>query len=106
MSAPVLLDLAPRLGCVCSGAIAGVPVSQARAAVVALEPPRSPTPVVEQDIHVPVELDMIDEEQRGAVGLADEVPRAARAARMMGDKIEQQKADGRQQEAPTTAARS
>ncbi len=73
MAAPVLLDLAPRLGCVCSGAIAGVPVSQARAAVIALEPPRSPTPVVEQDVPVSVELDVSDEDPRTAMMLADEL---------------------------------
>jgi hypothetical protein len=72
MSAPVLLDLAPRLGCVCSGAIAGAPVSQARAAVIALEPPRSPTPVVEQDIRVDVELDPPTEDPRPTMGLADQ----------------------------------
>lgn len=75
MSAPVLLDLAPRLGCVCSGAIAGAPVSQARAAVVALEPPRSPSPIVEQDIAISVELDAPVEEPGTAIGLADEPPR-------------------------------
>ncbi len=76
MSAPVLLDIAPRLGCVCSGAIAGVPVSQARAAVIALEPPRSPTPIVEQDIAVDVELEPPAEEPRPGMELADEPPRA------------------------------
>jgi hypothetical protein len=70
MSAPVLLDLAPRLGCVCSGAIAGVAVSQARAAVMALEPQRSPTPVVESDIRVELELDPIRDDPR-ALRLAD-----------------------------------
>lgn len=57
MSAPVLLDLGPRLGCACSGAVGGVPAPQARSAVIALEPPRSPTPVVEPDIRVDVDLD-------------------------------------------------
>jgi len=57
MAAPVLLDLAPRLGCVCAGAIAGAPVSHARGAVMALEPPRSPTSIVEPDVAVDVELD-------------------------------------------------
>jgi hypothetical protein len=72
MSAPVLLDLAPRLGCVCSGAIAGVPVSQARTAVIALEPPRSPTPIVEEDIAIDVELESPVEEPRPPMGRADE----------------------------------
>ncbi len=76
MAAPVLLDLAPRLGCVCSGAIAGVPVSQARASVIALEPPRSPTPIVEQDIPVSVELDVSEDEPRNSMVLADESVRS------------------------------
>ena len=38
----VLVDLAPRLGCACSGAGAGVPAAAGRAAVTALEPPRAP----------------------------------------------------------------
>jgi hypothetical protein len=52
----VLMDVAPRLGCVCSGAIPGTPPREARAAVVALEPPRSTTPVVEEQI--PLDLDL------------------------------------------------
>jgi hypothetical protein len=79
MSAPVLLDLAPRLGCVCSGAIAGVPVSHARAAVMALEPPRSPTPIVEPDIAVDVELDPAENDTH-AVQLAD-VPLSTESVR-------------------------
>ena len=43
----VLLDLAPSLGCVCSGAIASVPPRGARLAVTALEPPRALAPVIE-----------------------------------------------------------
>ena len=84
MSAPVLLDLAPRLGCVCSGAIAGVPVSQARAAVIALEPPRSPTPIVEQDVPVSVDLDLAEEEPRNPMVLADEAPPAHRGGEWSG----------------------
>lgn len=42
-----LLDLAPALGCVCSGAIGSSPVRAARAAVTAVEPPRAPKPVVD-----------------------------------------------------------
>lgn len=70
MSAPVLLDLGPRLGCACSGAIGGVPVAQARAAVLALEPPRSPTAVVESDVHIDMDLDLAPDE-RVNVPLAD-----------------------------------
>ena len=43
----VLLDLAPGLGCVCSGAVRSSPSRTARAAVTALEPPRAPKPVIE-----------------------------------------------------------
>jgi hypothetical protein len=43
----VLLDPAPGLGCVCSGAIASVSPRNARAAVTALEPPRALGPVVD-----------------------------------------------------------
>ena len=43
----VLLDPAPGLGCVCSGAIASMSPRNARAAVTALEPPRALAPVVD-----------------------------------------------------------
>jgi len=52
----VLMDVAPRLGCVCSGAVAGVSPREARTGVVALEPPRSTTPVVEE--HTSLNLDL------------------------------------------------
>jgi hypothetical protein len=91
MSAPVLLDPGPRLGCVCSGAIAGVPVAQARASVVALEPPRSPTPVVEHEVPVSVELDIADDEPRNPMVLADEARLAPNGARReeKGDRTEE-----------------
>ena len=47
---PVLIDVAPRLGCVCSGAAADIDPTQARARVTALEPPRAPSPVLEETI--------------------------------------------------------
>lgn len=52
----VLMDVAPRLGCVCSGAVSGTPAREARASVVALEPPRSSAPVVEEQ--TPLDLDL------------------------------------------------
>jgi hypothetical protein len=52
----VLIDAAPHLGCVCSGAIAGVAVKDARAGVVTLEPPRAMMPVVEE--HAAIELEL------------------------------------------------
>ena len=52
----VLMDLAPRLGCVCSGAVPGMTPRDARASVVALEPPRSSAVVVEEQ--TPLDLDL------------------------------------------------
>jgi len=51
----VLLDLAPGLGCACSGAIGPLRPRGARAAVTALEPPRALGPIV--DLTVVVALD-------------------------------------------------
>jgi hypothetical protein len=45
-SVRTLVDCAPRLGCTCSGAIAGLSSVEARAAVMQLEPPRSTRPVM------------------------------------------------------------
>lgn len=52
----VLIDAAPHLGCVCSGAIAGVAVKDARAGVVTLEPPRAMLPVIDE--HTMIDLDL------------------------------------------------
>jgi hypothetical protein len=49
----VLIDASARLGCVCSGAVSGV---HSRSAVVALEPPRAATPIVDEQ--VPISLDL------------------------------------------------
>jgi hypothetical protein len=86
--APVLVDLGPRLGCACSGAVSGVTAAQARDAVIAIEPPRSPTPVVEPDVSADVDLDpaaddslgilVADRASQPAVSRAD-VPQAASA---------------------------
>ena len=43
----MLLDLAPGLGCACSGAIGTIPARSARSAVTAVEPPRALGPVVD-----------------------------------------------------------
>lgn len=48
----VLIDLAPRAGCACAGALMSSPTHGARAALVALDPPRAGTPVFE---HTPTE---------------------------------------------------
>ncbi|HET7553843.1 MAG TPA: [Fe-Fe] hydrogenase large subunit C-terminal domain-containing protein [Gemmatimonadaceae bacterium] len=47
-----LIDLAPRVGCVCSGALAVGTPSAARARLTALEPPRAHAPVLDPSIHV------------------------------------------------------
>lgn len=43
----VLLDVAPRLGCVCSGSVVNISPGRARSVVQSMEPPRSPAPVVD-----------------------------------------------------------
>jgi hypothetical protein len=50
----VLIDTSARLGCSCSGAVGGE--RHPRAAIVALEPPRSTTPVVDEQ--TPIDLDL------------------------------------------------
>jgi hypothetical protein len=52
----VLLDLAPSLGCACSGAIGSLAPRSARAAVAALEPPRAPGPVVDPTVVVSLDV--------------------------------------------------
>jgi len=52
----VLIDVSARLGCVCAGAIDGVEPSDARHQVVAHEPPRANTPIVNET--EPIELDL------------------------------------------------
>jgi len=47
---PVLIDVAPKLGCVCSGATADTTPVEARARVTALEPPRASSPVIDETI--------------------------------------------------------
>src|SRR4051812_13467948 len=49
---PILIDLATKLGCVCSGAVAGVDPKEARARVMALEPPRASSPVIDETVVV------------------------------------------------------
>lgn len=49
-----LIDVATRLGCVCSGAAEGVPPLAARAAVTALEPPRATNSVVDESLDIPL----------------------------------------------------
>lgn len=51
-----LIDLAPRMGCVCSGALAVGTPSAARTRLTALEPPRAHAPVLDPSIHVDAAL--------------------------------------------------
>ena len=55
-----LIDLAPRLGCACSGASSTIPARSARAAVAVIEPPRAASAVVDVavavDVTSPIEL--------------------------------------------------
>jgi hypothetical protein len=53
---PVLLDVAPRLGCACSGAVADTPPEAARARIATLEPPRATSPVVDERVPIAIEL--------------------------------------------------
>ena len=53
---PRLVDAAPALGCVCSGAGTGVAPHEARARVRACEPPRALSPVVDHDVDVGLDL--------------------------------------------------
>jgi hypothetical protein len=53
---PVLIDCAPRLGCVCSGATAGIDPAEARERVIALEPPRAPSPVIDEQLIIDAAL--------------------------------------------------
>lgn len=52
----VLIDASVRLGCLCSGGVPGTAPKDARASVVAVEPPRATAPVVVE--HAPIELDL------------------------------------------------
>ena len=54
--ADVLIDVAPRVGCACSGTVIGVTHEGARDRVAALEPPRAASAVV--DPRVPVSIDL------------------------------------------------
>jgi len=47
-----VVDLSPRLGCSCSGAVVGQPWTQARDTVAALEPPRAVHEVLDHDVAV------------------------------------------------------
>jgi hypothetical protein len=49
---PVLIDVAPKLGCVCSGATSDIDPAHARTRVTELEPPRAPSPVLDERVQI------------------------------------------------------
>jgi hypothetical protein len=55
-----LIDLAPRLGCACSGASPAIPARSARAAVAVVDPPRAASPVLDVvaalDLNEPIDF--------------------------------------------------
>ena len=67
----VLLDLAPALGCMCSGAISSIPARSARVAVTALEPPRSLGPVVDPAVVVSLDAPVADRSARATAEMSD-----------------------------------
>lgn len=70
----VLIDIAPTLGCVCTGAVAAVPARGARAAVSASEPPRAASPVVEDDVRVALSVPLAPPAPRTPRELPVEAP--------------------------------
>ena len=66
-----LIDLAPRLGCACSGASAAIPARSARAAVAVIDPPRASGAVVDMTMvlelidPIPVAVAPVDRERDG-----------------------------------------
>ena len=51
-----LVDAAPALGCLCSGGGPGVSSPEARARIRANEPPRAPSPVVDHDVELGIDI--------------------------------------------------
>ena len=51
-----LIDFAPHLGCACAGAIGGANAEIARKSVIALEPPRASSEIVDGSVHIEVSL--------------------------------------------------
>jgi iron only hydrogenase large subunit len=54
--APILVDAAPALGCVCSGRTLDYDVAEGRALLASLEPPRSATPIIDTRVAVALEV--------------------------------------------------
>lgn len=82
-----LIDLAPRLGCACSGAATAIPARSARAAVAVIEPPRAASAVIDVTVVVDV-LHPIDtgstgtDVSAGELGTIVDVPPARGAGRV------------------------
>ncbi len=55
-SGSALVNVAPQMGCACAGAVSGESAHEARAAVVALEPPRAQNEIVDASVRVRVSL--------------------------------------------------
>lgn len=73
----VLLDVAPAVGCVCAGSLPG----GSREAILALEPPHAPLPVIERDVPVSLHAASMtvpapDEHSHSAVSAAPALARA------------------------------
>ena len=66
-----LIDFAPHLGCACAGAIGGANAEIARKSVIALEPPRAPSEIVDGSVHIEVSLAPEDEHQDADVAWGD-----------------------------------
>jgi hypothetical protein len=56
-----VVDVAPALGCLCSGVVPGVSAQSARSRVRSTEPPRSPFPVVDHDVALGLDIVAIGE---------------------------------------------
>ncbi|HEV7705348.1 MAG TPA: hypothetical protein VGO46_13695 [Gemmatimonadaceae bacterium] len=66
-----LIDFAPHLGCACAGAVGGINTHDARKAVVALEPPRALSEIVNAAIHVEVSTATSSEQPAAEVTWGD-----------------------------------
>jgi hypothetical protein len=66
-----LIDFAPHLGCACAGAVGGTNTLDARKAVVALEPPRAQSEIVNAAVRVEVSLAPVGEQPAAEVTWGD-----------------------------------
>lgn len=64
--AQTLIDIAPEVGCACSGAIAGSAAHGARLALAVLEPPRASRPVLDPHIEVDADAPVGDGREAGS----------------------------------------